>query len=189
MIRLTLKYGGDTVAFMNLGAGKNVLETHHVPNDYRIKKGDLIHVDFGCYFDRYYSDISRMAVVGEPNKTQIKAYDIAVEAERVTGDAMHAGVKVIDVHNAVKQFYESKGHEYARAFIGHSMGIGCHELPFLGPSDGEWILEPGMFFQVEPGMRIGNERVHTEDSFIVMTQGPANNVSEYRDVTELQVIK
>ncbi|GAG60858.1 unnamed protein product, partial [marine sediment metagenome] len=137
----------------------------------------------------YYSDISRMAVVGEPSQNQIKAYDIAVEAERVTGDAMHAGTKVIDVNNAVKQFYENKGHEYTRAFIGHSIGIGCHELPFLGPSDGDWILEPGMFFQVEPSMRIGNARVHTEDSFLVKTQGPAKNVSEYRDITELQVIK
>ncbi|GAG73790.1 unnamed protein product, partial [marine sediment metagenome] len=39
MIRLALKYGGDTVAFMTLGAGKNILETHHIPKDYRIKKG------------------------------------------------------------------------------------------------------------------------------------------------------
>ena len=112
-----------------------------------------------------------------------------MEAEHITAEAMQAGVKVIDVHNAVKQYYKSKGHEYNRAFIGHSIGIGCHELPFLGPSDGEWILASGMFFQVEPGMTIGNARIHTEDSFIVTNQGPAKNVSEYRDITQLQVIK
>jgi len=114
---------------------------------------------------------------------------MAVAAERVTGEALQAGARVIDVHNAVKQFYNSKGYEYDRAFIGHCIGIGCHELPFIGPSDGEWVLEPGMFFQVEPGMLIGDAKVHTEDSFVVMSQGPAKNVSEYRDVTELQVIR
>ena len=85
MINLTLKYGGDTVAFMCFGAGKNIYETHPVPGDYKLKKGDLVHTDFGCFFDGYYSDISRMAVVGEPNENQLKAYGIAVEAERVTG--------------------------------------------------------------------------------------------------------
>jgi len=42
---------------------------------------------------------------------------------------------------------------------------------------------------VEPGMLIGDAKVHTEDSFVVVPQGPAKNVSEYRDVTELQVIR
>ena len=189
MIDLTLEYGGDTVAFMCLGAGPNVFETHPVPGSYRLKDGDLVHTDFGCFFEGYYSDISRMAVVGKPSENQLKAYDVAVGAERVTGEALQAGVRVIDVHNTVKQFYNSKGYEYDRAFIGHCIGIGCHELPFIGPSDGEWVLESGMFFQVEPGMLLGDAKVHTEDSFMVVPQGPAKNVSEYRDVTELQVIR
>jgi Xaa-Pro aminopeptidase len=189
MIGLTLKYGGDTVAFIHLGAGKNIFETHHMADNYKIKKGDLVHVDFGCFFDGYYSDISRTAVVGDPDDTQLKAYEVAVEAEYVTGDAMISGEKVITVHNRVKEFYESKGYKYDRAFIGHSMGIGCHELPFLGPADGDWVLEPGMFFQVEPSMVLGNARVHTEDSFVVKTKGPAEIVSEYTDVREIQIIR
>ena len=188
MMNLTYEYGADQVAFMTLGAGKNIFETHHVPTDYRIKKGDMLHVDFGCYFKGYMSDISRMAVVGEPDETQLRAYDNVVGAELATADAMREGVAVIDVHNAVKQFYESKGLSYTRAFIGHGLGIGCHEPPFLGPSHGDWVLESGMFFQVEPSLTIGHARVHTEDSFIV-TEEVAKNVSEYRDIAELQVIR
>jgi len=188
MINLTYEYGADQVAFMTLGAGKNIFETHHVPIDYRIKKGDLLHVDFGCFFKGYLSDISRMAVVGKPDETQLKAYDITVRAEWATAEAMKEGAKVIDVHNAVKQFYESEGFAYNRAFIGHGLGIGCHESPFLGPSHGDWVLESGMFFQVEPGLTIGQARMHTEDSFMVTSQG-AKNISEYRDIRELQVIR
>ena len=188
MINLTYQYGADQVAFMTLGAGESIFEVHHVPTDYRIKKGDLLHVDFGCFFKGYLSDISRMAVVGEPDETQLKAYDITVRAEWATAEAMKEGVKVIDVHNAVKQFYESEGFTYDRAFIGHGLGIGCHESPFLGPSHGDWVLESGMFFQVEPGLTIGQARMHTEDSFMVTSQG-TKNVSEYRDIRELQVIR
>jgi Xaa-Pro dipeptidase len=188
MMNLVIKYGADTVAFMTLGAGKNIFETHHIPGDYKIQKGDLIHVDFGGFFEGYFSDISRMAVVGTPNSTQLKAYEIAIEAEYATAEAMNPGVSVWDVHNAVKNFYESKGFEYKRAFIGHGLGIGCHEYPFLGPSHGDWVLEPSMFFQVEPVCIINNARIHTEDSFEITKSG-AKNVSLYRDVSELQIIR
>jgi len=188
MINLTLSYGADTVAFMTMGAGPNIWETHHIPGDYKIKEGDLIHVDFGCLFDGYLSDISRMAVVKQPSESQLKAYKMAVDAERVTGAALSPGLPVSTVHNTVKEFYESNGYPYNRAFIGHGLGIGCHEYPFLGPSHGDWFLEEGMFFQIEPSVILGDSRMHTEDSFIVR-KGGGENVSEYRDVSELQVIR
>ncbi len=188
MMDLTIGYGADQVAFMTLGAGRNVFETHHIPGDHRIGEGDLLHVDFGAYFDGYMSDISRTAVVSEPNETQEKAYEVTVGAEWAAAKAMRPGAKVMDVHEAVKEYYESRGYEYSRAFIGHGIGIGCHEYPFLGPSHGEWVLEPGMFFQVEPSLTLGHARVHTEDSFVVTGDG-AKNVSLYRDVSELQRIR
>jgi len=188
MISLTLEYGADTVAFMTMGAGPNIWETHHIPGDYRLKDGDLIHVDFGCVFDGYLSDISRMAVVKKPDDLQLEAYKFVVDIERATGEALEPGVTAMDVHNAVKGFYESHGHKYNRVFIGHGLGIGCHEYPFLGPSHGDWNLEPGMFFQVEPSIALDQSRMHTEDSFIV-TENGGENVSEYRDISELQVIR
>ena len=188
MMSLVVEYGADTIAFVVLGAGPNIFETHHVAGDYRIKEGDLIHTDFGGFFKGYMSDISRTAVVGKPDENQLRTYEIAVQAERVASEAMREGASVMDVHNSVKRFYESKGYPYVWAFIGHSIGIGCHEYPFLGPSHGTWVLESGMFFEVEPMVTMGRARVHTEDSFIVGT-GPARNVSQYRDISELQVIR
>jgi Xaa-Pro aminopeptidase len=188
MINLTVQYGAESIAFTTLAAGPNIFETHHVPSDYRVKDGDLLHTDFGALFKGYMSDISRMAVVGKPDQTQLKAYDRAVKAEEVAAEAMQGGARVIDVHNAVKRFYESKGYPYSRAFIGHGIGIGCHEIPFLGPSHGDWLLESGMFFEVEPSITIGNAHIHTEDSFIV-GKGAAKNVSLYRDISELQIIR
>jgi Xaa-Pro aminopeptidase len=45
-----------------------------------------------------------------------------------------------------------------------------------------------MFFQVEPSLTIGKARVHTEDSFVI-TENGAENVSLYRDISELQRIR
>jgi len=188
LIRIAYEHGADQIGFITLGAGDNIFEIHHIPGSYEIKKGDLVHVDFACFFQGYMSDISRTAVVGEPDETQSKIYDTAVRAERAVADAMKEGVKIIDVHKAAKRFYESEGFTYNREFIGHSMGIGCHELPFLGPAHGDWVLESGMFFQIEPRVTLGPVTVHTEDSFII-SGGEAKNASEYRDVSKLQIIK
>ncbi len=188
MISLTHEYGADQTALMVLAAGDSIFESHHVPTDYRIKKGDLVRVDFSCFFKGYMTDIARMAVVGQPDERQLKAYDITVRTERAAAEAMKVGARIIDVHDSVKQFLETVGVEYDGEFIGHSIGIGCHEVPFLGPSHGDWVLESGMFFQVEPFLTIGQVLVQTEDSFMITAEG-ARNVSEYRDITELQVIR
>jgi len=187
LMNLIVQYGADRVAFLSLAAGPNILELHHVPGEYRIGDGDLVHVDAGGYFKGYQSDISRTAVVGKPSESQLNTYEIAVGAESAASNAMHEVAEVMDVYEDTRKFYESRGHSLKSAFIGHSIGIGCHELPFLGPSHGNWILKPGMFFEVEPSITIGPTRVHTEDAFIV-GRGTAKNVSEYRDISQLQAI-
>jgi Xaa-Pro aminopeptidase len=189
VIRLAYAYGADQVGFITLSAGENIFETHHVPSEYSIKPGDLVHVDFGCFFAGYMSDISRTAVVGPPDERQQRIYQVAVGAERATAQAMRAGAKIIEVHQAAKNFYESQGFSYDRAFIGHGLGIGCHEFPFLGATHGDWVLEPGMLFQVEPRVSLDEVTVHTEDSFIIVEGDQAKNVSEYRDVADMQVIR
>jgi Xaa-Pro aminopeptidase len=188
LMNLLVEYGADRVAFVALAAGPNILELHHVPGHYRIKEGDLVHTDSGGYFRGYQSDISRTAVVGKPSESQVKAYDFAVRAELTAANTMREGVKILDVYEASRRFYESMGHSLKSAFIGHSIGIGCHEYPFLGPSHGDWILKPGMFFEIEPSITIGQIRVHTEDAFVIERDG-AKNVSEYRDISQFQTIR
>jgi Xaa-Pro aminopeptidase len=188
MITLTLEYGADTVAFMTMGAGPNIHETHHIPGNYRLKPGDLIHVDYGCLFQGYLSDISRTAAITKPTKTQQEAYTFTVAAQRATEQALQPGTTVQEVHQTVKQFYESHGHPYTRPFIGHAIGIGCHEPPFLGPSHADWVIQPGMFLQVEPSIARASTRIHTEDSIHITPDGP-RNVSQPRPIEELQIIR
>jgi len=187
LMNLMVHYGADRVSLLSLASGPNILELHHVPGERRIREGDLVHVDTGGYFKGYQSDISRTAVVGRASESQVNAYNIAVGAESATAEAMREGAAVLDVYKATARFYESRRHPFKNPFIGHSIGIGCHELPFLGPSHGNWILKPGMFFEVEPSITIGPIRVHTEDAFIV-GKNDAKNVSDYRDVSQIQSI-
>lgn len=188
MRSLLLEYGADRITFLNLGAGVNTLEHQHVPTKYRLQKGDMVHVDFGGCWNGYMSDISRMAVVGEPTSQQRQAHRVVVRAMWDTVEALRSGSTVLDVHHAAKASYASQGFRYPRLFIGHSLGIGLHETPMLGEAHGAWRLQPGMFFQVEPDLAEWGFRVHTEDSFIVRADAPAQIVSEYKTITDPQII-
>jgi len=92
-------------------------------------------------------------------------------------------------------WWREEGHRLGLGDLGEALAAEPEALSLLlegqpshGPSHGEWVLNPGMFFQVEPGLTLGRARVHTEDSFVV-TDGGARNVSEYRDVSEIQRIR
>jgi Xaa-Pro aminopeptidase len=188
LIDQLLASGADGVAFLNLGTGRNTLEHHHVPDDTRLQPGDLVHVDVGGWWRGYASDISRMAVVGPPTDEQVRLHRVAVTAMRDTAEALRAGATVHDVHRAVQRSYAAQGVPYTRAFIGHSSGIGIHETPMLGAAHGDWVLEPGMFFQLEPDVATPDVRIHTEDAFIVHPHGAAENVSADRPVVDPQPI-
>jgi len=45
-----------------------------------------------------------------------------------------------------------------------------------------------MFLQVEPSHTAHGTRIHTEDSITITPSGP-RNVSEYRPIEELQIVK
>jgi len=190
LMELIQDYGAGRIAFLNLAAGRNVMEPHHVAGEYRLKEGDMVHVDVGGVWKGYVSDISRMAVVGEPNGEQRKAYEVIIKQMWDTAEVMVNGEKVQAAHDAAKRSYESHGLRYPRYFIGHSIGLNGHEVPFLAPFHGDWVLEPGMVFQMEPSHVASKRiRVHYEDSFVIQENGPALNVSEYGDSWELLRIK
>jgi Xaa-Pro aminopeptidase len=184
---LVVEYGADNVAFPLVNCG--ISEAHHLPIDKKLRVGEFLHTDFGANFDGYYSDISRTAVIGKgPSADMKKAYSLAIECQNNVMDAMRPGATIMDVHNAAKKTMEDAGFPYDRPFVGHSIGVGVHDLPFIGPVYGNWVLEPNMVFQVEPGVSIGKERVHTEDTILV-TNGKAKNVSQFIDVSEILVIR
>ena len=55
---------------------------HAATSDRKIKKGDLVTVDMGTYFDGYASDLTRTVVVGEPSARQQEIYDLVLTAQQ-----------------------------------------------------------------------------------------------------------
>lgn len=152
----------------------NEVVCHGIPSEDRIlQEGDIINVDITTILDGYYSDSSRMYIVGEATK---EAKDL-VES---TKEALYKGIEQVKPYNtvghigeAIYNFATSKGYSVVYEYGGHGIGIKFHEEPFVshvGKAGEGMILLPGMVFTIEPMLNIGRaETKILEDDWTAVT--------------------
>lgn len=146
----------------------NEVVCHGIPSKEDIlQDGDIINVDCSTILNGYYSDSSRMFLIGDVDEDKKKLV-------KVTRDAMLKGLEQVrpwghlgDVGAAVKKYAESFGYSVVKEFGGHGIGRDFHEDPFVshvakkgtGP-----ILAPGLMFTIEPMINMGKDSIDMSDS-------------------------
>lgn len=142
----------------------NHVVCHGIPGERVLEEGDVLNIDVTVILDGWYGDTSRMYYVGE--KIPVKARRLC----EVTYDCLMAGIDVVkpgatlgDVGYAIQQMAEKNRFSVVRDFCGHGLGRVFHCPPsvvhFGTPGQGE-VLEPGMFFTIEPMINAG--KYHTK---------------------------
>jgi Xaa-Pro aminopeptidase len=141
---------------------------------------------------RYYSDMTRTFVKGEPGEELQKMYDAVLESQEAALAMIRAGVNGRDVHKKVSDILHEAGYEtlvhdqkpgepLQRGFIhgtGHGVGLEIHEAPRVSIADEELIsgdvvtIEPGLYYPEIGGVRIEDLVVVTEDGCRNLTEFP-----------------
>jgi Xaa-Pro aminopeptidase len=143
---------------------------------------------------RYFGDMTRTFVKGEPDDRIVEWYELASEAHATALDTVRAGVTGETVHDAVCEVFEAAGQPTPRTdestedgfthSTGHGVGLDVHEAPYLAQQGGE--LEAGHVVTVEPGLyEQGTGGVRIED-LVVVTEDGYENLTEYP--TDLRVV-
>ena len=143
-------------------------------SDYVIKEGDLVMIELATIVDGYWSDLTYMAVAGQPSKRQKELYNHLLEAQQAAAQQMRPGASFSDPDTAARQVLEKVGlGEYFVHITGHGVGLRYHEfIPFLMPG-ASGTLEKGMVSSVEPGIYIpGVGGLRIEDNVAVGEDGP-----------------
>lgn len=174
LIDFTLrKLGADKESFDTIAAaGPNSACPHAHPTDAVLQTGQFLKMDFGAYYKRYASDITRTICLGKPDKKQNEIYSIVLEAQLAAIDAIRPGRTGREIDAVARDYITSRG--YGDNFghgLGHALGIEVHDGPgFSRTSD--IVLEPGMVITVEPGIYIeGWGGVRIEDDIVVTGDG------------------
>ena len=165
--------GADGVAFPPIVAsGPNAALPHAIPTDRIIAEGEPILFDWGARLEGYCSDISRTVVLGTPDDTFIKVYQIVKDAQSMAIEAIKPGVSGQAVDAVARRHIADKGFkDYFGHALGHGVGLATHEKPRLSPVR-PMDLEAGMVTTVEPGIYIpGWGGVRLENMVVVQEGG------------------
>jgi len=152
----------------------NHVVCHGIPNDKRLKAGDIVNIDVTVIKDGFHGDTSRMYAVGRP----------AVQAQRLAEmcrEAMWRGIRVVrpgarlgDVGHAIQTFVEPLSYSVVREYCGHGIGRIYHEDPQVlhyGEPGTGLELVPGMTFTIEPMVNAGKRHVRLlPDGWTVVTK-------------------
>lgn len=161
----TIEKGGIPAPLNYQGFPKSVCTSineevcHGIPDENIIlRSGDIINVDVSTILDGYFSDSSRMFMIG----------DVSEEAKKlveVTKECLYKGIEAAkpwgflgDIGAAIQEHAEAHGYSVVRDFGGHGIGLEFHEEPFVyhfGNKGEGMILVPGMVFTIEPMINAG----------------------------------
>ena len=157
-----------------LEAGKSVCTSidsqvcHGIPSETVVlKDGDIINVDVSTILDGYFSDSSRMFLIGDVSEEKKRLV-------RVTKEAVELGLKEVkpwgflgDMGQAVHDHVKKNGYSVVEDVGGHGVGLEFHEDPFVSyvtKRGTEMVMAPGMIFTIEPMVNMGTSEIYVDDS-------------------------
>jgi Xaa-Pro aminopeptidase len=165
--------GARKAAFDTIVAsGGNGAMPHAAVTDRRIKKGDLVTIDFGAEADGYFCDITRTVSIGRPTARQREIHALVLQAQAAAIKSVRPGAscKSVDAEarDTIKQ--AGWGNNFGHG-TGHGIGLMVHEGPSISPLSRDGV-EQDMLFTVEPGVYIpGWGGVRIEDMVLVTEKG------------------
>lgn len=154
----------------------NEVVCHGIPSEEEIlEEGDIINVDVSTILDGYYSDASRMFIIGETTPEKKKLVEVAKECLEIGMQAARPFGFVGDIGHAIEKHAKKNGFSVVRDLCGHGVGLEFHEEPdveHFGRKGTGMLLVPGMVFTIEPMINMGTYEVFVdeEDGWTVVTE-------------------
>ncbi len=165
--------GSRRAAFDTIVAsGPNGAMPHAAVTDRRIKKGDLVTIDFGAEADGYFCDITRTVCIGRPTPRQREIHALVLSAQETAIQSVRPGMSCKAVDAEARDVIRNAGHgEHFGHGTGHGIGLMVHEGPSISPLSRDRV-ERGMLFTVEPGVYVpGWGGVRIEDMVLTTEHG------------------
>jgi len=133
---------------------------HGIPNDYRLRDGDLLSADFGAGVDGFFGDAAVSFVVGTPRPEDLALIERTEAALAAGIAASRVGNRLGDISHAVGVLGREAGYGILEGYGGHGIGRSMHEAPSV-PNEGRrgrgMPLRAGLAIAIEPMFLAGGQ--------------------------------
>lgn len=153
----------------------NDVVCHGIPDEKEIlRDGDIVNVDVSTILDGYYSDASRMFMIGNVSPEKKRLVEVTKECLQIGMEAAKPFGFVGDIGYAIQKHAQKNGYSVVRDLCGHGVGLAFHEEPevlHFGRKGTGMLLVPGMVFTIEPMINMGRYEVYIDedDGWTVLT--------------------
>ena len=141
---------------------------HGIPSeDVVLKDGDIINVDVSTIYNGYYSDASRMYMIGEVSEEAKKLVRVTKESMELAISKVKPWVPMGIIGATIQEYVHKHGYTVVRDFGGHGIGLEFHEDPFVfhyGNEDDGVLMVPGMTFTIEPMINQGGYDLYIDQN-------------------------
>jgi methionyl aminopeptidase len=134
---------------------------HGIPDQRKLRNGDILSVDIGVEFNKYVADAAVTFPIGEISEEAESLLHVCEEALNKAIEKTCANNKLSDVSKSIQDYVESNGLSVIRDYTGHGIGRQMHEDPqipnFVSKEllKADEILLQGMALAIEPMICIG----------------------------------
>ena len=178
----TVSHGGIPAPLHYQGFPKSVCTSinnevcHGIPDESIIlEEGDIINVDVSTILDGYFSDASRMCMIGNVSERARKLVEVTKECVELGLAQAKPWNHLGDIADAINTYAKANGYSVVEDIGGHGIGLEFHEDPWVSyvtPKGSEMLLVPGMIFTIEPMINEGSPDffVDEENEWTVYTE-------------------
>ena len=149
---------------------------HGIPSkDVILRDGDIINVDVSTIYNGYFSDASRMFMIGNVSEAKQRLVQVTKECLERGIEATKPWGFLGDIGAVIQAHAENNGYTVVREFCGHGVGLKFHEIPeveHVGRKGTGMLLVPGMIFTIEPMINMGKADIFIdeENDWTVITE-------------------
>ncbi len=157
-----LPEGAERPYNASICASVNDVIVHGFPDDYNLKNGDVLKLDFGVKYQGFYSDAAATLGIGAISQKAIQLIKATKEALEEAVLAARPGNHLGDIGFAVSKTAKKYGFKPIRGLTGHGIGRELHEDPTIynyGKTGGGIELKPGMVLAIEPMLSAGTDKI------------------------------
>ncbi len=146
---------------------------HGLPTERPLQEGDIVSVDCGAVYNKYYGDHAYTFAIGEISEDKAKLLKVTEECLYLGIEQAKVGNRIDDIGWAIQTHAEKHGYGVVKDLVGHGLGTALHEDPqvpnYGRRGRGKKILN-GLTIAIEPMINMGTEKVEQlDDNWTIVT--------------------